>query len=187
MTMPSKAKIFKHWMNWLDLNGFDWGEPCCWSCRKSCGSEYDSKNPRASLKEIINNWNIAPLQRCHIIAKQFGGEDEPHNLFLMCSECHDRAPNTKSREAFLLWISKQDYSAHLAECIKKELITFEIQDKTKIMNELIGSENLIHALSHDIGVHVNQKSGGTEITVSSIIAAISTYIKEREHYNNKMH
>lgn len=25
MAMPTKAQIFKHWMEWLDKRGFDWG------------------------------------------------------------------------------------------------------------------------------------------------------------------
>jgi len=25
MTMPTKAQIFEHWMDWLDKIGFNWG------------------------------------------------------------------------------------------------------------------------------------------------------------------
>lgn len=100
MAMPTKAQIFKHWMEWLDKRGFDWGEPCCWACKRHFDAKYDLNKPSATREDIINNWDRVPLQRCHIIARQFDGEDIPENLFLMCKSCHDRAPNTKSREAF---------------------------------------------------------------------------------------
>ncbi|MEK3839200.1 HNH endonuclease [Paenibacillus sp. FSL P2-0136] len=124
MAMPTKAQIFKHWMEWLDKRGFDWGEPCCWACKRHFDAKYDLNKPSATREDIINNWDRVPLQRCHIIARQFDGEDIPENLFLMCKSCHDRAPNTKSREAFLDWVEKQDYTSLVQEDIMRELRTF---------------------------------------------------------------
>lgn len=111
MTMPTKAKIFEHWMEWLDRRGIEWGEPSCWACNCDFNFKYDLNKPNAKREDIINNWDRAPLQRCHIIARKFGGEDIPDNLFLMCKSCHDLAPNTKSREVFLDWVERQDYTA----------------------------------------------------------------------------
>ncbi|MFK2827159.1 HNH endonuclease [Bacillus sp. B190/17] len=178
--MPSKAKIFEHWMNWLHKNCFDWAEPSCWSCRKYWGDKYDIKNPRASRKEIIRNWNRVPLQRCHIIPRQFGGSDEVENLFLMCAECHDKAPNTKSREAFLQWTSKQNHSKNFYELVMKEIRNYELQDKIKLINDLIKTKKLWNLIEDDLGIHVNQSRGGIEITVSTVIAAIAEYIRNEE-------
>lgn len=60
------------------------------------------KKSNATRQELMQIWNNVPLQRCHIVAKQFGGSDGASNLFLMCVDCHDKAPNTKSVEAFLM-------------------------------------------------------------------------------------
>lgn len=70
MAIPSKANIFEYWMEWLSKNCFDWGEPCCLSCRKHCGNKYDIRNPKATKKEVIRNWNKVPLKICHIVPKQ---------------------------------------------------------------------------------------------------------------------
>lgn len=107
MAMPTKAQIFEYWMDWLDKKEFDWGEPCCWACKRHFGAKFDLEKPQSTREEIIKNWNSVPLQRCHIIPRQFGGEDTPSNLFLMCKSCHDKAPNTKSREIFLNWAEKK--------------------------------------------------------------------------------
>ncbi|MGM7637142.1 HNH endonuclease [Bacillus sp. Hm123] len=178
--MPSNAKIFEHWMNWLDKNGFDWGEPSCWSCRKYWEDKYDIKNPQASRQEIIRNWNRVPLQRCHIISRQFGGSDEVNNLFLMCTECHDKAPNTRSREAFFQWTSKQNYNRDFYELVMKEVRSYELQDKIERINDFISTKNALNAIKDNLGVHLNQSKGGPEITVSTVIAAIAEYIRNEE-------
>ena len=100
MSLPSKADIFEHWKEWLDQNGFDWGEPNCWACKRWWGTTYDIKKSNAPWGKIRAIWNKVPLQRCHIIPRSLGGTDDPSNLFLMCRDCHDRAPNTPSREIF---------------------------------------------------------------------------------------
>lgn len=180
MAMPSKAKIFEYWMDWLDEKGFDWGEPSCWACRRYYSNKYDISNPLASREEIIRNWNRVPLQRCHIIPKQFGGTDGVNNLFLMCIECHDKAPNTKSKEAFMKWVSKQNYNRDFYELVMKELKIFELQGKTKIINNLIKNNNLWDEIEDNLGFHFNQSRGGKEITISTIIAALAEYLKEQE-------
>lgn len=68
MTMPTKAQIFEHWMDWLDKRGIDWGEPCCWACKRDFNAKYDLNKPSATPEDIINNWDWAPLQRCPIFA-----------------------------------------------------------------------------------------------------------------------
>ncbi|WP_314591613.1 HNH endonuclease [Paenibacillus terrigena] len=127
MTLPSKSKIFEHWMDWYDRKGYDWGEPCCWACGKHWEDKYDIKKSGATRGEIIKNWDRVPLQRCHIVARQFGGSDEPANLFLMCSDCHDKAPNTKSVEAFLMWTEKQNWLVNFKEEIMKEINTYGLK------------------------------------------------------------
>lgn len=180
MTMPKKAQIFEHWMEWLDKRGFDWGEPCCWACKRHFDNKYDLNKPKATREEIIQNWDRAPLQRCHIIARQFGGEDVPDNLFLMCKNCHDRAPNTKSREAFLDWVEKQDYTSLVQEDIMRELKNFELIDRIDDVNEMLADKELMKRFFNNSGFHMNQARGGSEITLSSIFAQIAEELKSRD-------
>lgn len=180
MGMPTKAKIFEHWMEWLDKNCFDFGEPSCWSCRKYCGEEYDINNSLASLEEIIRNWKEVPLQRCHIVPRQFGGSDEADNLFLMCIECHDKAPNIRSRELFLKWTSKQNYNRDFGELVMKEIKNFELDKEIDKINHLIRTKDLWNEIEHNLGIHFNQSRGGSEITVSTFIAAIAEYVKDEK-------
>lgn len=179
MTMPTKAQIFEHWMDWLDRSGFDWGEPCCWACKRHFDTKHDLKKASANRVEIIKNWEKAPLQRCHIIARQFGGEDIPENLFLMCKSCHDRAPKTKSREAFLNWVERQDYTTLIQEDILRELRSFELLDRIDDVNEILTDKALMKRFFSNSGVHMNQTKGGSEITLSSIFVQIAEELNRR--------
>jgi hypothetical protein len=44
------------------------------------------------------------LDRCHIIAAQHGGPDEPSNLVLLCGPCHAEAPMVLDRTFIWHWI-----------------------------------------------------------------------------------
>lgn len=180
MTMPSKAGIFEYWMNWLDDNGVDWGEPSCWACKKTFGGKYDIKNPNAGREEIIENWNRVPLQRCHIIPKQFGGSDSPSNLFLMCIDCHDKAPDTRSREAFLKWVDNQNWFTNIYNEVTHEIKTYEIEDKADRVLELLSDEKIKKEIFKDLGIHRNQRGKGTQIKVSTFVAAIYNYLSEQD-------
>ncbi len=180
MTMPTKPQIFEHWMDWLNKRGFDWGEPCCWACNHHFDAKYDLNKPSAKREDIIKNWDRVPLQRCHIIARQFGGEDIPDNLFLMCKSCHDRAPNTKSREAFFDWVERQDYTALVQEDIMRELRNFDLLDRIDDVNEMLADKELMKGFFSNSGFHMNQARGGSEITLSSIFVQMAEELKKRK-------
>ena len=44
------------------------------------------------------------LQRCHIIPKALGGNEEPSNLVLLCGQCHAEAPNVLDPEFMWVWL-----------------------------------------------------------------------------------
>ncbi|RJE91209.1 HNH endonuclease [Paenibacillus sp. 1011MAR3C5] len=179
MATPSKSKVFEDWMEWLNRRGLDWGEPCCWACGRHWGEKYCIDNPQASREEIIDNWNNVPLQICHIIPRQFGGEDDPINLFLMCSDCHDKAPNTRSREAFLEWVEKQDYYADLGERLERELKNFGLDARLEEVNAIMVDEQLKKELLRSVGLHMNQARGGSQITLSSIVAVLAEKLNSK--------
>jgi hypothetical protein len=62
----------------------------------------------------------------------------------------------------------------------KEIRNFELEDKIKLINDLIRNKNLLSIINDNLGIHLNQSRGGTEITVSTIFAAISEYVKNEE-------
>lgn len=44
------------------------------------------------------------LERCHIIPNSLGGEDSPHNLVLLCKQCHEECPNVTDPEIMWDWL-----------------------------------------------------------------------------------
>jgi len=109
--LPSKSQIFEYWRERLPPLGFriDWGEPGCWACGFHYGAKYDVKRPDARWCEILSCWDKIPLQRCHITPLSLGGTNDVANLFLMCRECHDLAPNTSVLEIFFEWARAQSW------------------------------------------------------------------------------
>jgi 5-methylcytosine-specific restriction endonuclease McrA len=111
--LPSKSQIFEYWKDRFQPLGFfiDWGEPSCWACGFHYDVKYDIKRSDASWAQILRGWDKIPLQRCHIVPRSLGGSDEPGNLFLMCRECHDAAPNTIIADVFIEWAKAQNFYA----------------------------------------------------------------------------
>lgn len=44
------------------------------------------------------------LERCHIIPDSLGGKDAPHNLVLLCKQCHEEGPNVTDPEIMWDWL-----------------------------------------------------------------------------------
>ena len=47
---------------------------------------------------------VRNTERCHVIPHSLGGPDEPYNYRLLCSECHQEAPNVADPSAMDKWI-----------------------------------------------------------------------------------
>ena len=109
--LPLKSEIVDHWKDRLPKLGItiDWRQPGCWACGFHYGARYGIKRPDANWQEILRCWNNIPLQRCHIVPRSLGGTNDVANLFLMCRECHDLAPNTSMAEIFFEWAHAQDW------------------------------------------------------------------------------
>lgn len=126
MSMPNCYKIFDFWKDKRITEGGNIVDepdsfkgrrvvdneyiPSCWACgrpvrRKDLLSweKYDLE-----IEEIWKDKKInSNLQRCHIVAKQFGGSDDPSNLFLMCEDCHAESPDTTNTAAFFRWVYRR--------------------------------------------------------------------------------
>ena len=44
------------------------------------------------------------LQRCHIIPRALGGDEQPSNLVLLCAQCHTEAPNVADPDFMWVWL-----------------------------------------------------------------------------------
>lgn len=77
----------------------------------------------ASFNQKWNNdYTKSRLQRCHIVGRQFGGSDDPSNLFLMCDKCHKESPDTNNPENFFLWVVERRKKGSWIDDKVKELM-----------------------------------------------------------------
>lgn len=126
--LPSKAEIFEYWKGRLRRLGcrINWGEPGCWACGFDYSSRYHIKWSDAGWDKVLRCWNKIPLQRCHIVPPSLGGTSDVSNLFLMCRECHDLAPNTSFSEIFFEWARAQDWDARESAKLTAAIDTFAV-------------------------------------------------------------
>lgn len=159
--LPSKARIFDHWKDRLHAVGvsIDWGEPGCWACGFHYGVKYDIKSSGASWSEIFDGWERIPLQRCHIVPGSLGGSDLPGNLFLMCRECHDLAPNTVIPEIFFEWVRAQSFVRREAAKIDEAFFSFGVRaDQHREIMEIMQSVEFGVWMSGKSGLHRPQSN-----------------------------
>lgn len=180
MAIPSKATIFRHWATWYErARRGAWGEPSCWACGWYGGTRYDAKGGTAA--DIDAAWNAVPLQRCHIVPRSLGGSDVADNLFLMCAECHDRAPNTQSREAFLSWACRQSWHARRAAVMAEEFRGAGL-DPTDPAVLGVFEDAAFKAWMADanrVGLHNPQAGSTARITASSIAVLVAEWLAMR--------
>jgi hypothetical protein len=131
--LPSKSEIFVWWKSRLRGLGcrINWGEPACWACGFHYGTIYDVRWSEAGWDKVLNCWDRIPLQRCHIVPRGLGGTNDVSNLFLMCRECHDLAPNTSFVELFLEWARAQNWDARELAKITSAMDAFGIRDAAR--------------------------------------------------------
>lgn len=161
--LPSKAEIFQYWKGRLRGLGcpINWGEPGCWACGFRYGSRYDIKWSDAGWEKVLRCWNTIPLQRCHVVPRSLGGTDEVSNLFLMCRECHDLAPNTSFPEIFFEWARAQSWDTRESAKLCAAVASFGL-DGAALQNfsEVINSEGFRSWAFCRFGLHRPQSNYG---------------------------
>jgi len=174
-TLPSKSEIFEYWKNRFEKLGLfvDWGEPGCWACGFHYDAKYDVRSSHPSWSRVLACWEKTPLQRCHIVPRSLGGSDKVSNLFLMCRECHDLAPNTTSRKVFLDWAKTQRFLHREAVKITAALDSFGIEEVIfDDLSTLMRSEKFKSWATKRTGRHWPQSGyapRSSRITYSTII------------------
>jgi hypothetical protein len=184
--IPSKrAKIFDYWKDHLDRLGFfiDWGEPGCWACGFHYGTKYDVKRGDMGWDRILQCWNNIPLQRCHIIPRSLGGTDHASNLFLMCRECHDLAPNTNVPEIFLEWARGQNSDVRESYKIQDALESFGIDaEAVEDFGRILVSERFWLWMRGKFGLHRLQSKYApvsSRLTTATIVGLAVHYWRIR--------
>jgi len=182
LKMPTRSEIFNHWKDYLDKEGLDWGEPVCWACREfPWGNKFDIGG-ELPIYEIVQNWNkINCLHRCHIIAESLGGSNTVDNLFLMCVDCHDLAPNTRSKRLFLVW-AKNQKGRRMKE-IEQAIKSFDLSEEECLaINEIvfgISNNDFKVWLFENTTLHRDQRGRGNRLTISTLVAASIEYCRHR--------
>ena len=197
MGMPSRARVLDFWKEWLEDSGVDLLEPQCWCClrlfRKSPSFKRLAKMDNPSWKEIRSAWNdYKELDRCHIVPRSKGGTEEPENIFLMCNRCHDRAPDTTSKELFLRWVLAQEpyvnqWFAETRDQIKKAHRDFGIdfdegdEDKWAELEKLVRSKEFKAWMRKNVGIHAGPY--GATIKPSTMVAALLEFRNQLNRQN----
>lgn len=179
--LPAKSQIFGYWKERLGEHGFliDWGEPSCWVCGYRYGTKYDIKRPDADWSEIFKRWDAIPLQRCHIIPRALGGTNDCANLFLMCRECHDRAPNTSIAGVFFEWaLAQSHYSREFARYSEAfESFGFD-QSRQKEFARLLNSDKFRAWIKDKYSLHWPQSgyaSTSSRLTPATLVGLAFKY------------
>jgi hypothetical protein len=116
------------------------------------------------------------LQKCHIVARQFGGGDGPSNIIPLCSLCHDEMPDVTDPDAVWVWIKrtrpKYGYGTlwiekALDECVSvgTDLSRFDKASFAVLMNK-------------SVGLHMMQSGAGCRIKPASVAWAIQKSCKQ---------
>jgi 5-methylcytosine-specific restriction endonuclease McrA len=183
--LPSKSEIFDLWKEKIfELGLFlDWGEPSCWVCGFHYEAKYDIGKSDAAWNEILARWNKIPLQRCHIIPRSLGGPDSPDNLFLMCKECHDLAPNTNIPDIFFEWAKSQSWELRNRNRLIEAFRSFQIEESSyEEFLSTISSESFNNWAKDKVGLHWPQSGYASKLlrlTPTSIVGLVKHYLRDK--------
>lgn len=187
--LPSKGQIFEYWKERLVEHGMfiDWGEPSCWACGFHYEAKYDIKRSDTSWEEILRCWERMPLQRCHIVPRSLGGADSVENLFLMCRECHDLAPNTNIPEIFLEWARSQHWLKREKAKINEALEAFAVakRDYGKFLKTM-GSPTFRAWVEDRMGLHWPQSNyapRSSRLTPATMVGLVAHFLRQKPRPN----
>lgn len=184
-----RSEVVKYWYQHVPEYGkyfIDIGEPNCWACGVPVSTRFDNKNSDATAEECFKIWDkIRGLQVCHIVPKALGGSDDPSNLFLMCKECHELAPDTMFPDIFFKWVEKQTYIMRKMDKITKvlEIYGLDIEQLYHYLTwpseKTVESEEFDKFFRKNCGIH-RSIYGGTKIKESTLIGLLYEFIQLRK-------
>lgn len=192
--MITRSRIAKYWLNKginkntfevvelkedtnfeeVNIVVFDWGEPDCWVCGKSVLNIQREEN--VSFSKV---WDASRLERCHVLAKQFGGSDEPANLFLLCRKCHLESPDTRNPQNFYAWVinkrGKGGYIQGIASGLKEAIKMKGISDIEEFVKKIPEEKTILDVQGQaQIAKNVMKNCGfhGAKVVDSTIFMSL---------------
>ena len=175
--------------------------PRCWGCGspvvrdskidKWIDDQCSEDDEESNLKRIWNSRETrSKLNRCHILPGALGGEDAPHNLFLMCEECHHLSPDTKYPSAFFKWVVERrkqmlwgtwhpNYILQQVEALLKrdyDIGLTELLERIAELGEYRELESLREFIDGRVGTH------GAKIVESTAMVAVEQWLVS--HYTD---
>ena len=165
--VTTKEQIVKYWWDNIPVDetelNFDWSDALevCWNCG-----------------DFTNH-----TQRCHIVPHMLGGKDEPCNYVLLCTDCHNEAPDVNCADDMWKWIKSNRTTTGLVGSYKMEKILREFQRRygfdfieagVKIPNVL----EKLNVFMKDNVNHVGIHSG--KIKPTSMATLYKKFIDENE-------
>jgi len=113
------------------------------------------------------------LQKCHVVARQFGGSDHHSNIVPMCAECHDEAPDVTDSQEMWRWI-KETRPMFYGTLKAERAIGICVRRKVDIAR--FDLEKFCFACDN-IGLHLMQNGTGCRIKESSLAWALEQACK----------
>lgn len=108
------------------------------------------------------------LQKCHIVAKQFGGSGAESNIVPLCAECHDEAPDVTDPNEMWRWIRETKPLCYGTLKLERAM---EICKRRGVDLRNFCSSRF-HAAMEKVGLHLMQNRTGCRIKPSSYAWAI---------------
>lgn len=125
-------------------------------------------------------WNCGKVtkytQRCHIIGKQYQGNDTPSNYVLLCHTCHENSPDMNNKYIMWDWIkSNKNKIFQLYNMHNLDKAAQQIENKYKINFISVFSKFpiKIQRKFYDIGYHPQ-----VGISISSIFYMLNEIYRE---------
>ncbi len=150
-----------HWSAIIDESdiGVDWidAEEHCWRC--------GTKSKR--------------LQKCHIVAKQFGGPLTPDNVVMLCAFCHDEQPDVTDPAEVWRWIKETKPALPALGCLAGER-AIEICRSRGVDLTKFSAEKFKSVCTNSVGLHLMQSGSGCRIKASSYAWAIEQACRQEQ-------
>lgn len=108
------------------------------------------------------------LQKCHIVARQFGGGDAESNIIPLCPECHDEAPDVTDTNEMWRWI--QETKPMCYGTLKLERALGVCRQRGVDLGNFCKVR--FDAAMEKVGLHLMQNGTGCRIKASSYAWAI---------------
>ena len=111
------------------------------------------------------------LQKCHVVAKQFGGGDGPSNIIPLCSLCHDEMPDVTESSEVWRWINATKpaygYGTLYLERAVNDCVSRGV-DLSRFDKKRFGV-----LMGESVGLHMMQSGAGCRVKPASIAWAIA--------------